>query len=126
MPIRYTVDPLQRLVLADCSGALTLLDLRETAVRVAREPFFQPTFSLLFDLTGVTDFQVDAAGLGEYLRSGVDPSSNAARRAFVVSSREAYGLARLFQSFAGGLNVAIFPSRAEAFAWLGRPVIDRQ
>jgi hypothetical protein len=83
------------------------------------DPDFDPTFSQLADLQDVTKFAVDAKTLrSEALLRTFHPS---ARRALVASSDIAFGLSRMYGSYAelAAQNLQVFRAKDEAEEWLG-------
>jgi len=124
MPVSYSIDPAQGLVLNIGTGVLTDADMRETQQRMIADADFRSTYSQLFDLTDVTDVRLTSP----YLREMADATAFApgSRRALVVTQTLLYGLSRMFQAFLGdhGEAFRIFGSRADAEAWLDlrRPV----
>ncbi len=119
MPVTYLMDQHRRAVLADVKGRLTLAEVFETAKRIRREPFFHPSFSLLIDLSDAEGMALDAGGMSDFIHGNQDPFQPGVRRAIVATRPDTYGMARMYQSVSGDLNVCIFRSRDEALSWLG-------
>jgi len=116
----YVIDPARRLVTVICSGALTEREFHNYQDRLKADPGFDPSFSLLVDLSNA-----GLTGLGnENLRALAlnTPFNAGARRAFVVSEAIDQVLVRLFkahtESGARGDRVRAFRSLDEALLWL--------
>ena len=121
MPITSSIDKARRLVISLGSGTLTALDLRNAQVLVRTDPAFDPTYAQLFDVRAVTRLQFTAEDvMGQARNTPLAPGS---RRAFVVSSVEQAGLARMFQAYirADAKTFRIFESPDEALRWLMSP-----
>ena len=125
MPISYTIDPHHRAVVIEIRGALTLPDVMAAAGRLGREPFFQPTFSVIFDLSEAARIELDADAMGAFLKSGQDPFKPGVRRAVVATRPDTYGIARMYQGISDDLNIFIFRSRDEAMGWIAQSPVNK-
>ena len=84
------------------------------------DPRFRPDFAELDDYTRLTRVALDFAGVRE--AAAVNPYGSGARRAMVVGSDEAYGVARQYQQVRGEAppdEIQIFRSLPQALSWLG-------
>lgn len=116
----YVIDPLRRLVTVICSGALTERELHTYQESLKNDPGFDPSFSLLIDLSNA-----GLSGLGnENLRDLAlnTPFNAGARRAFVIPQALDQRLVLMFkahtESGARGGSVRAFRSLDEALLWL--------
>jgi hypothetical protein len=125
MPITYVIDQVHRAVLSDVRGTVSMADVVDVTNRLRREPFFQPTFSLLIDLSETQHFNIAAEDLGGFVHTSHDPFQPGIRRAIVATRPDSYGVARMYQNLAGDLNICIFRSRDEALSWLGLVPVNR-
>lgn len=120
MPANHRVDPANRVAYCRAWGAFTDDDLARVREALYADPSFTPDLAVLLDLTGVTDMNLSSQAVGDLARgSGFAPT---ARRAFVVTSDVAYGMARMFAIFTGHEDtVQVFRDHASAMRWLGLP-----
>jgi hypothetical protein len=118
MPISYSVDTENRLVLSRAWGPLSNTDLHSYYHALAIDRLFRPDFRELLDLTAVLQFLVDSKVLAEI---AAWPTFRAAtRRAIVAASDVAFGLSRMFATYAeiAGQSVSVFREACTAEAWL--------
>jgi hypothetical protein len=118
MPITYTIDLARRLVRLRIWGVLTPDELRDTYARIAADPDFDPCF---WQLTDARDLVRVAASAGEVREAAEGRVFTAGtRRAIVASTDYQFGMARMFSSFASGIeqDVQVFRDLAAAEAWL--------
>lgn len=118
MPASFTVDLPRRIVFSRGWGILVDDDLRETQKGVREAAGFTSDFSQLYDFFEVTDVQVTPDTLWG-LAAG-SPFELGARRAVVVGSDVAFGMARMYQSISGRQSdtFRIFRDRESAVRWL--------
>jgi hypothetical protein len=119
MPLSYVIDKKNRLVVVTATGVLAVDEILEFRRQFSSDPDFDPDFSQLGDLSGVTKVVLTAAEIKMLAETG--PFSHTARRAFVGLRPEVYGLARMFEivrGLRGDQHVRVFHSRDEALAWL--------
>ena len=124
MPISYTIDPHHRAVVIEIRGKLTLPEALAAAAKLGREPFFQPTFSAVFDLSEAERIDMDADAIGAFLKSGQDPFKPGVRRAIVATRPDTYGIGRMYQGVSDDLNIFIFRSRDEAMGWIAQAPVN--
>lgn len=124
MPAAFEIDHVQRRVNSRAWGVLEDADLWSTQRGVAADPRFDPMYSQLYDFTAVTEVRLT----GSYLRDLAlySPFARNARRAVVVGTDEAFGMARMFEMVSDRAPEAfrIFRDRAEAVRWLEGAVED--
>ncbi|HTT68911.1 MAG TPA: hypothetical protein VMF70_12870 [Gemmatimonadales bacterium] len=117
MPADYRIDRAARVVYSRAWGVLTDQDLVDNRVALFTDPAFAPEFNQLYDLSAVTEIRVTSPALLQLsLSSRFAPSS---RRAVVVSSDVAFGMARMYAILTGHEEtVQVFRDRASAVGWL--------
>ena len=123
MPMTYTIDPAQHLVLAVGTGVLTDDDVMAHRQAMASDSRFTPQMRELSDIRQVTAFQVTPAGVRIMVASDVKMTANGGmhKLAIVADENVAYGMSRMYQTL-GEPNirvVGVFRSYEEATAWLG-------
>jgi len=106
-------------VLVRAWGTLTDEELAENSRTLRDDPRFQPDFSQLADLRGVTLLTATRTGI-RYLAQ-INPFGAGARRAIVVGSEVAFGMARMYDlTRADALDeVEVFRDLPDALDWLG-------
>ena len=119
MPEGHEIDVARRVVVSRAWGELSTADFLAHYQAVATDPSFDPTFAQLVDLREVTAFALDtgtirAKAVTSHFQPGV-------RRAIVAPSDIAFGLARMFSTYAESASqtVAVFRAIDEAEHWLG-------
>ena len=117
MPADYQIDRSRRVVHCRAWGVLTDQDLVDNRVALHADPVFEPNLAVLYDFTDVTEVNVTSATLRGLARgSRLAPT---ARQALIVSSEEAFGMARMYSIFGGNESQnRVFRDRASAEAWL--------
>lgn len=119
MPIQYTIDPANRLVISNDTAPLSQREIREFFRELSRDPRFQPTFSQLHHMQAGALAAVrydDLASVKEF-----DPFSPSARRAIVVETPADYGMVRMYELLRGG-SMQVFKTEREARQFLGLKV----
>ena len=124
MPASFQVDVDRRIVFSRGWGILVDDDLRETQKGVRESPGFTPDFSQLYDFSEVTDIRVTEETL--WGLAGTSPFGLRARRAVVVASDAAFGVARTYQAISGRQSdtFRIFRYRDSALRWLDGEGVD--
>lgn len=122
MPASFTIDPERRLVRSRAWGVLVDADLLQTQRGVRGDPRFAPDFGQLYDFTDVTELRLT----GEVVQALAQrsPFARDARRAVVVGSAVAFGMARMYQLAADreSSTFRIFRDVESASRWLlGEP-----
>lgn len=119
VPASHCIDPGQRLVLRTFEGVLTDEDLLQDQNAMRNAPEYKPEYRQLIDARGVERAEISTEVIRDLARAS--PGAPEARRAFVVASDLAYGLARMFeiQRTDAPEEVRVFRDVNEARAWLG-------
>ena len=119
MPEAHQIDVARRVVVSRAWGELSTADLLSHYRAVAADPAFDPTFAQLVDLREVTTFTLDTGVLRS--RAAHSLFQPGVRRAVVAPSDVAYGLARMFGTYAESASqtIAVFRAIGEAEHWLG-------
>jgi hypothetical protein len=121
MPSEYEIDPAHRLVRVRAWGVLTHAEVTATRVGFISDPAFRPDFSQIYDAREVTS----ASMTGDEIRDLASYSAfdRTSRRAFVVSTTAAYGVARMMsiqrEATGGEEQIRVFRSVEDANKWLG-------
>lgn len=127
MPIEYRIDRERRLVLAEGKGVLTHKDIMGYQREVWTRPEVQG-FDELVDMSGVEEIaETSSVGVREIAEVAVamDQPEGASKFAIVAPGDLAFALGRMYESFreitpGSKKEVAVFRTRQEAFAWLGK------
>ena len=119
MAMSYTIDRVRRVVLTRAWDVLTFKELRDVMTRIAADPAFDADFASLADLSGITSIDIDPSGVASIALAPV--FAPATRRAIVAPTDLAFGMARMFATYAGqaSQDVRVFRDMALAEAWLG-------
>ena len=118
MPATFLIDHDERLIRSRAWGLLIDSDLLETQQRLREDPRFEPTYCQLFDFSAVEQLSLTGDGLRKLAANS--PFSRDARRAIVVGSEGAYGMARMYAllSDRNPEHFRIFRDTASAIKWL--------
>jgi len=120
LPIRYVIDKGQKTVFTSLYGTLTAKEAAEHHHRLGDDPDFDPTYKELIDGEAVDTVTLNIAGIVDLSRSC--PFLAEAKRAIYSTDKQLYyGLARMFQTLAGGVHgdIRVFKKLDEATDWLG-------
>ncbi|MFQ5536944.1 MAG: hypothetical protein ACE5GJ_05775 [Gemmatimonadota bacterium] len=123
MPLRYSIDPDQKLVKTVAEATLTDEDILAHKRALLSDPRYQPGMREISDVRGVTEFQVTPRGVSAFV--GVDRHTAAVRggaRLAILADRDVvFGMARMYQEMTGGEagTVGVFRTLEEACVWLG-------
>jgi hypothetical protein len=117
MPVTYEIDASRSLVICRAWGTLSGEDIIGHYSDLSVDPAFHPMFQQLGDLREVTAVTATTADLKTAARMRVFAPGR--RRALVAESDQAYGVARMFSSFAEFQGIGVFRSMDEAERWLG-------
>lgn len=120
MPIRYVIDKERRTVFTTLYGTLTLKEGLDHHYRLGVDPDFDPSFNELMDGGTLESISLNSSGIFEL--SGSCPFGPESKRAMYSTDRKLYyGLARMFQTLAGGRHgdIKVFKQLDEALDWLG-------
>jgi len=119
MPGGYSIEPNRSIVLSRAWGVLEDRELLAHARALAADPRFKPHFRQISDFRDVTDFHLTDQVIREMVY--LSPFGAGARRALVVGTDVAFGLARMFQILREQSpdEIAIFRDMDKALEWLG-------
>lgn len=119
MPLGFHIDTDRRVTFVRGWGAVTDADVKAHAAALRGDPRFDPTWPLLGDGREITDLRVTSG----FLRHYQSPFDSSTKRAFVVASDVAFGMARMYGFLAtdDDTAVAVMRSMPSAMAWLGLP-----
>ena len=119
MPGSYRIDVPRGLVFSRGWGVLTDEFILAHAAALRADERFDPGFRQLVDLREVVGLQVAAEVVRDVGRN--NPFRSDARRAFVVSSDEVFGMTRMFGHYANAdtEQFGVFRALGPAMEWLG-------
>jgi hypothetical protein len=118
MPIGYSIDGSRPLVVVRAWGALTDDELRAYATTLLADERFDRAMPKLMDWRAASLSCVSAA----FFRGFRCPFARSAQRAFVVNSKAAFGVARMYGMLTGDDDQFTVVRDVEgALAWLGLP-----
>lgn len=121
MPARYTIDKERRLVISTGWDRITFDEAKAHQDQLLNDPDFNPEFNQLLDGTRATDYALS----GDQIRFIMNRKlfSPTSRRAFVVTSKYAYGMARMLATYyemsTEASPMSIFHDQDSALKWLG-------
>jgi hypothetical protein len=118
MPATFLIDHDDRIVRSRAWGLLIDRDLLDTQQRLREDPRFEPTYCQIFDFTAVEQLSLTADGLRALAANS--PFSRDARRAIVVGTEGAYGMARMYAMLSdrNPRFFRIFRDAPSAIKWL--------
>ena len=119
MPVDYRIDEAEGVAYMRAWGALTLADVVAARDRMIADPDFSPGMKQLVDAREVQEVKITAA---EARRSASSAAfGSGARRAFVATSDELFGLFRMYGGHTErlGAELHVFREMEEACEWLG-------
>jgi hypothetical protein len=119
MPAFYKIDKERRLVLTSGAGTFSMADALAHQNNLVNDPDFDPSFSQLMDFTQVTQIELSVNDIRRLAHRSI--FSQQSRRAFIMPSDIAYGLARMFEMLreaAGENGIGVFRNLDEALDWI--------
>jgi hypothetical protein len=119
VPASYKIDKDRRLVMSTGSGVFKKDEVLSHQGELLADPDFNPNYSQLVDFTRVTKFDLSAADVR--ILAERDVFAPDARRAFIVPTELAFGLARMYgvhREDAGEKGIRIFRNKEEALDWV--------
>ena len=119
MPTFYRIDVRNRVVIHELAGVVTDQELSNNQRELRRDPDYDPVFGQLIDACYVTDIAVSSDLVVALAKA--TPNVPGAKRAIVVASDVAFGMARMFQIIREDApeEVRVFRDIDEARRWLG-------
>ena len=119
MPGSYLIDVPRRIVFSRGWGALKDAEIFAHAESLQANARFDPGFRQIVDFRDLTEIRLTGAGVHAVAQN--NPFKRDARRALVVVTDEAFGLARMFELFteADPDQFRIFREIGPAFEWIG-------
>jgi hypothetical protein len=119
MPAGFVINEKRSIVLSRGWGVLTDRDVLAHVRALAADPRFKPRFAQLTDFRDVTRIEITNVVIGTVAE--LSPFGAGSRRAMVVGSEVAYGLARMFQLHRSNSpeDLLVFRDMAPALEWLG-------
>jgi hypothetical protein len=121
MPIEYRIEVPLRTLFTTVFGVFTDADARGLVEGLRNEPDFGSDFDQLFDARGVTSVELSGRCVREI--AAVRMFGEGSRRAFVVGTDVAFGMARMFEMLRDDAldQIRVFKNIEDARAWLGLP-----
>lgn len=118
MPATYRIDSDRGVVITTLQGRVTDRDLADHQRQVRADPAFHPGLDQLVDGRAITEVRVTSGGVRAVAVS--DYFAEGTRRALVMDSDVAYGMARMFEMLraSGPEEVRVFRTIGEAQVWL--------
>ncbi len=114
----YELSTEKRVVSVKFGKRFSVRDVEGYVTALIADPSFTPEFSEIVDLSNVQELELSSEH-AITLADLVDPFSSRAKRAFIAQSKLQVHAARLHQILRNDdENIRIFPSLAEAQAWL--------
>jgi hypothetical protein len=107
MPITTVIDSARKVVFTTCTGTVTIAEVAETCIQLARDPAFDPGYSHLNDLTSISEVHLSATELKDFVAQKLDPFSEVSKRAFVASEPHVFGMARMYESLINHPNLTV-------------------
>jgi hypothetical protein len=120
MPVSHRVDLSRGCVMTTFEGTVTTSEILANADVMSRNEEVDHCHVELVDLTAVVGDEVDTSVIRE-VAANLKHAIHIKRMAVLASSELQYGLARMFQAYAGDapVEVSVFRERGEALSWLG-------
>ncbi|HKQ19781.1 MAG TPA: hypothetical protein VJW75_08545 [Candidatus Eisenbacteria bacterium] len=119
MPASYLIDESRGLVFSRGWDVITDEEMASHAGTLRADPRFNPRFRQIIDFCDLTEIRLTVAGIHGVAQ--INPFHRDSRRAFVVPSEVAYGLARMFEAFTNSdpEQFRVFRSIGPALEWVG-------
>ena len=119
MPGSYLIDEPRSLVFSQGWGVLTDDEILAHVRTLRGDARFQPAFQQVIDFRRLSEIKLSTTGIRAVAER--NPFAADAHRAIVVSSDEAFGLARMYASYTEipDSPIRIYRSLAPALEWVG-------
>lgn len=113
----YELNAAKRLVSVKFRRKLTVTDIAKYAALLRADPLFEPDFSEVVEIREVEELDLNA---DEFIRLAgeIDPFSERAKRAFVVSNEIQNHAARMHKILRTQRSISIFHSLEAARRWV--------
>ena len=123
MPFAYRIDPVQGLIEATYSGALTTDEMRVASDQIIHDPAFKPEFRSLVIYSGI----LLTPSLTDLIKHKTwrQQVPRVRQMAIVAETELEYGVARMYELATNGVaakEMRIFRNVKDARDWLGIPV----
>ena len=115
----YEIDRERQIVFAKAAGTVTIDDLVMARRTLAMNPNFDPTFPVVADLRGVTEFAFGLQELESF--AAMTKAQHSRITALVVSNPLEFGYARMFQTLRDNTDYPtgrIFHDLGSAIRWV--------
>lgn len=124
MPLSYLIDTPNRIVFSRAWGVLSDREIIAHAAALKSDPNFDRGLRQVGSFLAVNALLLTSAAIRAVAQD--NPFPRDARRAFVVPSDEAYGLARMFALYldADPKQFEIFRALEPAMEWVGRELAE--
>ena len=122
MAIEYKVREQGKYIEAIATQTLTAEEVCEYITAIERNEGVKPEFVELFDVSGITQSQINGEGLEQIVKKigGGPKGSRGKKIAIVVSSGTSFDRAKFIQQrIKGEYTVIVFNNRSTAEIWLG-------
>lgn len=118
MPLKYSLDPIRRLVIVRASGVLVDEDVNTGRQDLLDDPEFDREFGQLFDAREVEEVRFSVEIMGRMAQTSI--LARESRRAFVAVTAYQHRMASLFVTLAQPYqpHVEVFRDIDKALAWL--------
>jgi hypothetical protein len=124
MPIRYRIDSENNMIYTKATGNLTDKDILELKENLYNDPDYRAGMSEISDLTEVTQFNITSEGVKKMVEvDAVNAEKIKNHKLAIVANKSViFGMARMYEmrSARNSSSIAVFSSRKEAEAWLGK------
>ena len=119
MPGSYLIDVPRRIVFSRGWGVVTNEEVLTHARALREDPRFEPGFRQLIDFRDIDRFALTSAGVQDMAQR--NPFRLDARRAFVVSQEEVFGMIRMYWSYAEAdpNQFRVFRAIGPGLEWIG-------
>jgi len=119
MPSSYLIDVAQKLVFSRGWGVVTDADVLRHAEALRADHRFDPGFRQVYSFLDLSEVRVTPEGVRSVAH--MNPFRTDSRRALVVPSDLAFGLARMFEAHTNSdqEQFRVFRSLGPAFEWVG-------
>jgi hypothetical protein len=119
MPFSYKIDKERKMVMSTGYGVFTPADALAHQEKLRKDPDFDPSFCQLMDFTHVTKLDLQAEDVRRLAQTSIFARDS--KRAILVNSETAFGLARMFEilrSTLGENGIQAFRNLDDALDWV--------